>query len=144
MRPSAYQSIGSGSLLDVCAVIQPLKVLVVDDDLNKRLFMAHAVGTTFQDAVIVQCYSGQAALDYMSTSRIDALVTNHSMHPVDGITLIKRLRQGGAKLPIIMVTGDPNVTHDALGAGADHVIPSHEVKTTGNVLRDLLERRGSP
>lgn len=121
--------------------IPSLKVLVVDDDLNKRLFMAHSVATTFQDAVIVQCYSGQTALDYIATSPVDALVTNHSMHPVDGITLITRLRTAGATLPILMVTGDPGVAEEAREAGADQVIASADIKTTGDVLRTLIERR---
>jgi CheY-like chemotaxis protein len=115
-----------------------LRVLIVDDDLNKRLFIARSVAAVYHDAIIVQCYSGQDALDYVTSAPVDALVTDHSMTPIDGITLIKRMRAYGSKIPIVMVTGDAAISKFALEAGADQVLSSLEIDTTGSTLKSLL------
>jgi FixJ family two-component response regulator len=63
------------------------------------------------------------------------------MNPVDGITLIKHMRDFGSKMPIIMVTGDAAIAPIALRAGANQVLSALEINSTGEALQALLRRR---
>ena len=81
-------------------------VLVVDDN-DDALDM---LGTFLRacGAAVLQARSGAAALRYIETQpRIDALVTDLSMPVMDGVELVRRLREHPSRsnVPAIALTG---------------------------------------
>lgn len=122
--------------------LRPLHLLVTDDDLDKRMLLARALGREFPHASIFECRSGKEALDYFSRNPVDAIVTNHNMQPVDGIELVKTLRGQGATLPIVMVSGHDEVRDSALAAGVDLFLGSADMFGIGKPISAFLRARG--
>jgi CheY-like chemotaxis protein/cellulose synthase/poly-beta-1,6-N-acetylglucosamine synthase-like glycosyltransferase len=116
------------------------RVLVVDDDPALRLLVATVVQQAGHQAH--QAADGLAALEMLATGRYDAVITDVSMPNLDGIGLLRRLRQDydTIGLPVILLT-----SHDApadvvkgLRAGADDYV-SKPVEPTELIAR--LEAR---
>lgn len=119
----------------------PLHLIVVDDDEHKRALIVHQLGRQFERAVLFQCASGAEAIEHLKTNAVDAIVTDHSMHPVNGIELIQWVRARTKELPILMVTGHPEIEAEALKAGATKVITFDRFREVGPLLSELLNRK---
>lgn len=117
------------------------KILVVDDDENKRLLIARFLELHFGDARITLCDSGEQAMEHLSHHPIDALITNHSMQPVNGVELTHWARSRFPALPILMVTGNPGIAQEAMNAGATHVMEFARYAEIGPILRRVLDRQ---
>ena len=96
-----------------------MRMLIAEDDrltadtLAKRLKEEHY-------AVDV-CYNGTDALDYLLSAPYDVAVLDIMMPGMDGITVLRRLRQAGLHTPVLMLTGRDAIGDrvDGLNAGAD-------------------------
>jgi CheY-like chemotaxis protein len=119
-----------------------IKVLLVDDDAEKRFLIAHHITKVFTDVEVslVECDCGATAIAHLEKDRVDALVTDNSMSPVNGIELIKWLRERDRALPVIMVTGNPEIEKAAVKAGASVVLASQQFSEVGAVLKNLLQQ----
>lgn len=118
------------------------RLLLIDDDENKRFLIALHLKRRFPEASIAEYGSGEAAINHMEQFPVDAIVTDHSMSPVDGIQLIRWVRSRSETLPILMVTGHPSIEEQALSAGATEVIGSFRFTEVGEVLAKLLGDAG--
>ena len=85
---------------------ESLRALVVEDNAHMRsllrsLLVALGVGT------ICEAASAEEALEVLSNSGIDLILTDLSMEAMDGIALTRAVRQSAINpyVPIIMVTG---------------------------------------
>ena len=96
------------------------QLLIVDDSTSMRQMVAFAL--TSGGYGVHEAEDGQAALDLARTRRFDAVVTDVNMPVMDGITLIRELRQLPAYkfIPILMLTtesaGDKKLEGKAAGA----------------------------
>ncbi|MDD5285678.1 MAG: ATP-binding protein [Desulfuromonadaceae bacterium] len=111
------------------------KILVVDDDpfvLEMLTTILEAGGYS-----IVTAENGLEALQKsISDSTINLIVSDVNMPKMDGIQLIKELRNRGLDVPIIMVTGvsSISVAVDALSSGAiDYVLKDEGIEETINI-----------
>jgi CheY-like chemotaxis protein/HPt (histidine-containing phosphotransfer) domain-containing protein len=104
LSPDEIARSRSAEPLDSSAVwsFQPAKVLVVDDaDENRELvrILLEEVGLSVYEAV-----NGQEALDKASATAFDLILMDMQMPVMDGFTATRRLRELGAKVPIIALT----------------------------------------
>jgi CheY-like chemotaxis protein len=118
-----------------------LHLLVVDDDEQKRRLLARVLRREFDRARVTECVSGEAAIQRLQQHSVTAVVTNHSMQPVDGIELTQWIRSRDPALPILMVTGDPHIAALALRHGVDRVIDFARFQEVGPTLRTLIAGR---
>ena len=79
-----------------------IKILVVDDDAEKRFLIAHHLAREFKEAELIQCESGAAAIAHLEKHSVNAVVTDNSMSPVNGIELIRWLRERNRHLPVAL------------------------------------------
>jgi two-component system response regulator MprA len=105
-------------------------VLVVEDDpalcdVLESLF----AGEGFQ----VQCVNdGLAALDAVAREQPDVIVTDVAMPRLDGLGLMRRLREQGARIPIVLISatnvdpGEPDVRFLAKPFDIDHLLNAVE------------------
>jgi CheY-like chemotaxis protein len=101
----------------------PALIVVVEDDSDTReAFAAFLRGEGFE---VVEAANGHAALDIVSASRPDAVVTDLRMPRMDGIQLIRALRTADAtrRLPIVCVSGDGEYASEATAVGCDAFLP---------------------
>jgi two-component system KDP operon response regulator KdpE len=100
----------------------PLRVLIVDDEPAILRFLRAALGS--QGYIVAEAASGQATLDAVRQRRADLLVLDLGLPDIDGIDVIRRLRECGAMLPIIVLSSRENEAAKvaALDLGADDYV----------------------
>ena len=114
----------------------PIKVLLADDD---DLFLASVralIDRQPELAVVASARNGVEAIELADEHRPDAAVLDLHMPLLDGVSTIRRLRDGHPSLCLIALTGDSDrVLHEAArAAGADAVLEKHEL------ARGLVDR----
>ena len=134
----------AGCLVRSRPMPRELKFLVADDDAEKRFLIVHHLRREFEGVELIECDSGAAAIAHLEKHPVNALVTDNRMSPVNGMELIQWLRQRDATLPVVMVTGNPEIEHVAIKAGATVVVTSHRFREVGPILRQLLPPENSP
>ncbi len=60
-------------------------------------------------------YDGEEALDYLEAENYDAVILDIMMPKLDGLTVLKRTRENGNKVPIIMLTAKSTVDDKVTG-----------------------------
>lgn len=100
----------------------PLRVLIVDDEPPIRRFLRASL--TAQGYDIVEAEDGAKALDEVRRMSPDVLVLDLGLPGMDGLEVIRRLRGGGATLPIIVLSSraDEAGKVEALDLGADDYV----------------------
>jgi len=96
---------------------------VAEDDRATRESVGRALELEGYDVSTVA--DGAAALDALEVDRPDLLVLDLMMPRVDGLTVCRRLRSRGDRLPILVLTARTEVSDrvSGLDAGADDYIP---------------------
>lgn len=88
-------------------------------------------------------YNGQEALDYLEVSDYDAIVLDIMMPILDGISVLRTIRQTGNSVPVLMLTAksqtDDIVTALDLGAN-DYLTKPFEVKELFARLRAITRK----
>lgn len=98
------------------------KVLIVDDDIAIRKLLSKVITTNGLEPQTAS--SGLEALDLIKTHSYKLILLDINMTDIDGFQVIKRIRQQGMNVPIIVVSGR-NEDYDALyglDLGADDYI----------------------
>ncbi|GAB3736039.1 response regulator [Luteimonas pelagia] len=96
------------------------QLLIVDDSTSMRQMVAYALSSA--GFAVSEAEDGQAALDLARGKRFDAVVTDVNMPRMDGIQLIRELRQLAEYrfTPLLMLTtesgGDKKQEGKAAGA----------------------------
>jgi DNA-binding NtrC family response regulator len=96
-----------------------MKILVVDDEKIKRITLADDLATQGHD--VTTAGDGEEALERLAAGRFDVVVTDLKMPKLDGIELLKRIKQGPlAPIEVVMMTayGSIPVAVEAVKLGA--------------------------
>jgi len=96
-----------------------MRILVVDDEKIKRVTLADDLLTQGHEVVAVG--DGEAALGELEVGRFDVVVTDLKMPKIDGLELLKRIKQGPlADMEVILMTayGSIPVAVEAVKLGA--------------------------
>ena len=93
-------------------------VLIVDDD--ELLVRGLARSLRSRGYVVSTATSGEEAIGHAKTHRFDVVLSDISMPCMDGIQLLKQLREVDMLVPVVLVTGEPTVSTamDAVEYGA--------------------------
>ena len=86
-----------------------VRILIVDDDKSVRRAISRALGT--QGYQVLEADSTEAALDLLThVGPVPLVVTDIHMPRLDGLALLRELRQVYPDTAVIMLTGDGEVT----------------------------------
>ncbi len=77
-----------------------LKVLIVDDEPTLRLGFAYALTNT--STIVETAANGRQALDRFAEERFDIMILDLRMPEIDGLGVIKALRESGNPIPIVL------------------------------------------
>ena len=120
-----------------------MRILIVEDE--KRL------AGTLQDLLRRQgytadvCYDGISGLDNARSDIYDLLVLDAMLPGMDGFALLRQLRGGGSRLPVLMLTARSELNDRVRGldAGADYYLTKpFEPEELLACIRSLLRRGG--
>ena len=98
------------------------RILIVEDDEEIRELLAEALRRWGHDPVLSA--NGQEGLALYRADRFDLMVSDIRMPVMDGLTLLKTIRERDQKMPVVIVTAYPTVDSavESLGVGADHYL----------------------
>ena len=119
-----------------------MRILIAEDDpkLLKSLVHIFEMNHYAVDGVD----NGNDAFDFASSDEYDGLVLDIMMPGMDGVTLLKKLREGGITTPALFLTARTEIDQriEGLDAGADDYLP--KPFSTGELLarvRAMLRRK---
>ncbi|MBN1180461.1 MAG: response regulator [Anaerolineae bacterium] len=86
-------------------------ILIVDDEPKVAFFLAKALGRTNASYKVQTAHSGAEALDVLDQTVIDLLITDLRMPNMDGLELMKRVRNRHPDCRMILMTayGSPEI-----------------------------------
>ena len=94
------------------------RVLAVDDMFINRTILERQLEPCGVEVTL--CRSGADALDVLSRNTdFDAVLTDHSMPDMDGLTLASRIRAQGLTMPIVLLSSNPAQARE--GEGSKHL-----------------------
>ena len=100
-----------------------MRVLLIDDDAR----LAELLGgyLTPQGVAMVHAGGGQAGLGALAAGGFDAVVLDVMMPGMDGLAVLRKIRDAGHRIPVLMLTarGDEADRVVGLELGADDYIP---------------------
>jgi two-component system response regulator FixJ len=117
-------------------------VHLIDDDEDVRRALAFLLGTA---GLAVKVYeSAVLFLDHYKSSQTGCIVSDVRMPGMDGLQLLKHLKEVGVKLPVIVLTGHADVALavEAMKAGAvDFIEKPFPDEVLLNAIQSALAQR---
>ena len=100
----------------------PLRILIVDDEPPIRRFLRTSLAA--QGYRVLEAENGGAGLDMIRSNPIDVLVLDLGLPDISGFEIIRRLRDQGSAVPIIVLSSraDEAGKVNALDLGADDYV----------------------
>ena len=118
-----------------------MRVLIIDDDRALRDALRRALALAGYE--IDTAASAEAGLAQIAQERPDAVVLDIGLGGIDGLEACRRLRAGGDRVPVLMLTARDSVDDriDGLDAGADdYLVKPFDVGELKARLRALMRR----
>lgn len=117
-------------------------VHLIDDDEHVRRALAFLLGTS---GFAVKVYdSASTFLDKFQDSQNSCVVTDVRMPGIDGLQLLQKLKERGARIPIIVITGHADIALavEAMKAGAvDFIEKPFPDDALVTAIHDALKQR---
>lgn len=116
-------------------------ILLVEDD--QRLREALAETLRLSGLEVMEAADGSAALQVLASKPIAAVVTDYQMAPMDGSTLLARIRDRLPQLPVLMITAHGSIEHavSSMMAGAtDYLVKPFAAQALVDKLERLVPR----
>ena len=125
----------------------PLKVLVVDDEANMRRVLE--IMLTRQGYRTHSAADGQQAFDLLREQTFDLVISDLRMPLINGIELLRKLRESQIDVPLIMITAQGSIESavEAMRLGAcDYLLRPFDVEALNLAIqrvfavRDVLQQ----
>ena len=97
----------------------PMRILVVEDDAKIASFVVN--GLKQSGFAVDHAADGESGLGFGQSVTYDAIVLDIMLPKLDGLSLLRRLRQGRALVPVLLLSAKASVDNRVTGlqAGAD-------------------------
>jgi two-component system response regulator FixJ len=115
---------------------------VIDDDAAARESLAFLLSTA---DIAVETYASAAAFLAVADAAMGVVVTDVRMPEMDGLQLVRRLKEKGVALPVIVMTGhgDVPLAVEAMKEGViDFIEKPFDDEIMLSAIRAALSRRG--
>ncbi len=111
-----------------------MRILLCEDEvsLSNALVELLKINKYSVDAV----YNGEDALDYISAANYDAVILDIMMPKLDGISVLKKVREMGNNIPVLMLTAKSEVEDKVSGLD----FGANDYLTKPFELKELLAR----
>lgn len=100
-----------------------MRILIAEDEVS----IARALKVLLEKSrySVDAVYDGAEAYDYISQVKYDVLILDIMMPKMDGLELLRRIREEGVKTPALLLTAKSEVSDRVAGldAGADDYLP---------------------
>lgn len=120
------------------------RILIVEDDASANKLLCVVLRKDGHE--VLSAKDGQEALDVLDKEHVDLIVSDVMMPRIDGIELVRRLRDADWNTPIIMLTArlDSETLQSGFLSGADdYLTKPADMKELVLRVRALLRRSGA-
>ena len=100
-----------------------MRILVVEDETDLNRMIKQQLKDVGYG--VDSCFNGEEALDYLSVTDYDLIITDIMMPQKDGLTLIKELREEGKTVPVLFLSAKDSVEDRVQGldcGGDDYLV----------------------
>ena len=119
------------------------RLLVVDDEPNIVELLAASL--RFSGFEVATAPGGREALDLLEEYEPDLIVLDVMMPGIDGLTVVRRLRERGEQVPVILLTAR-DATEDRVAGltvgGDDYIVKPFSLDEVVARIRAVLRRTG--
>ena len=123
-----------------------MRILLVDDSRTIRNIQRNTLaGMGHTD--VLEAADGQEALTVLAAERPDLMLVDWNMPNMDGITLVRKVRETDKALPMIMVTTEAERSRvmEALKAGVNnYVVKPFTAETLGEKIEQTMAKAAAP
>jgi two-component system response regulator MprA len=119
------------------------RILVVDDEPAVQSALSRALA--LERYTVAQAVDGREALEQLGAGAFEVVILDISMPHIDGLEVCRRLREGGDRTPVLMLTAREDVDDRVAGldAGADdYLVKPFALRELLARVRALLRRSG--
>jgi len=125
----------------------PIRILVVDDEPAIRRFLRAGLGA--RGYIVSELATGLPAIDVVRRRGTDLVVLDLGLPDVDGLDVIRRIREAGSAVPIVVLSSrdDEAGKVEALDLGADDYVTKpfgidELLARIRAALRHMLQQQG--
>ncbi len=121
------------------------RILVVDDEPAVQSALSRAFALEHYD--VSQAMDGREALERIGATPYEVVILDISMPHIDGLEVCRRLREGGDRTPVLMLTAREEIDDRVAGldAGADdYLVKPFALRELLARVRALLRRASDP
>jgi two-component system phosphate regulon response regulator OmpR len=121
------------------------RILLVDDDLRARALLEEFL--VRHGLSVTSLGSGEQVAEVVSRERVSLVLLDLMLPGEDGLSICRRLRASGAKVPVIMLTAKTETMDRIIGleVGADdYVLKPFEPRELLARIGAVLRRHGAP
>jgi DNA-binding response OmpR family regulator len=116
-----------------------MKILVVDDDLHiQRLYKEEFEEEGYE---VVIASNGKEAIDMFDREVPDIVTLDILLPDVDGIRLLRQMKEKRPKVPIIMSTAYDYRDDFAVWASEAYIVKSSDLDDLKSTIKKLLEKQ---
>jgi DNA-binding response OmpR family regulator len=116
-----------------------MKILVVDDDLHiQRLYKEEFEEEGYE---VVIASNGKEAIDLFDREVPDIVTLDILLPDIDGIRLLRQMKEKRPKVPIIMSTAYDYRDDFAVWASEAYIVKSSDLDELKSMIKKLLEKQ---
>lgn len=118
-----------------------MRILLAEDE----YYLNEAVTKKLKQAKysVDSCYNGEDAFDYFDSAEYDLIILDIMMPKLDGLSVLRKIRAAGSKVPVILLTAKDSIDDrvNGLDSGAnDYVIKPFAMDELLARIRVLLRK----
>jgi DNA-binding response OmpR family regulator len=115
-----------------------MKILVVDDDLHiQRLYKEEFEDEGYE---VVVASNGQEAIEMFEKENPDIVTLDILLPDVDGIRILRQMKEKNPKVPVIMSTAYDYRDDFAVWASEAYIVKSSDLEELKSMIKKLLNR----
>ncbi|MEE9614783.1 MAG: response regulator [Thermodesulfobacteriota bacterium] len=115
-------------------------VLVVDDEEGIRLLYKEELEE--EGCKVELAASGEEALEKLSKNGIDLVLLDIKMPGVDGVEVLRMVKEKWKDLPVILCTAYPHYKHEfGTWASDAYIVKSSDLRELKETVKEILEKR---
>jgi PAS domain S-box-containing protein len=129
-KSGAHKGLAAGHRgSDEILPVRQLSILIVDDDPVDRMTVLRALKGTKLDPKITEATDIASAIDLIKKNGFDVVLLDHILPDGKSIDLLRKLRDAGIRLPVVVTTGygDEMLVADLLKTGAADYLPKDRI-----------------
>ena len=116
-----------------------MKILVVDDEKNiLKLYKSELEDEGYH---VVTANSGKEALEVFRVEEPDIVTLDIMMPDIDGLQLLRQLKQEKPQTPVIMLTAYDYRDDFSVWASDAYIVKSSDMVTLKATIRQILEKK---